>query len=940
MASTHQVNGEQRATMAKYTKSGTLIWRTTLDYVSQLNDFILDEECQIFAVGFKDEFAPSIDNQSLMVQFDSDSGAMISAETLDNPGREEFRKITRPAGTNFNGEYYISGTHNGSSSNSPNSNDVAALYIYNLYSGGCDPTSGTGTFTLNEFFDNGTLNSEGGRGLLVTNSGFILLVGNDGNSGAGSAILVNTNGSVVQSKNSNLIIDYYDAIELSNGNLMLVGDKFDTDEGIIMITDPSLNVLHVELFTNVTDFREIKRIGTDQYLIVGKAINAAGYPVILDFEWNGFSILKNPGKYIENGEIDYTNFWFDYDEINDQIAYADTRTANPLGQGGKDILFGVFSLDINTICTNTFIPQSSPISGALGTNSYTATNNSPIYSTASGVSSISLIENENICSPFTCDNEVLHFDANSDQVILDSPLSGNPDFTVEFWFKPNPNAPFSIRKYFKWTDNNFWEPISVTQTGAELRFVDRYFNNGTQYIDPFGAINIQDGNWHHFAYTKNGDNVNLYLDNIEFNYVTNITGTYDLPETIKLGRTAESSDVSLDASMDELRIWDYTRTSSQIQNNRNTELAGDETGLLVYYKFNDGEPNGDNSTISSVCDRSGNNNNGTLVSFANIGNASNFIIDGLDINVLQETCDEESCVVCDHPEYEALMDFYNSLNGDNWDNTIAGDRPWFEDCDPCGEIDGTPWFGIECNIRNKVFSLTFNGNNLDGEIPTSIDQLTELSWFELINNSLVTGNLPAEFCNLNIFQFRVSNNNLDGTIPACFASIPNLSFFSAWGNEFEGEIPAFGQASLFSIVLHNNQLTGSIPNSLAMLPALNFLNVSNNELDSCYDIELLQLCQNPLITTNENQYISDGNNFEADWEDFCAFGDGQCCEPDIILDAANLVSGVYSSSSSITVSGCIPAPLDITFNAPTVTYETDFELKPGATLNTFMVGCQ
>lgn len=311
-----------------------------------------------------------------------------------------------------------------------------------------------------------------------------------------------------------------------------------------------------------------------------------------------------------------------------------------------------------------------------------------------------------------------------------------------------------------------------------------------------------------------------------------------------------------------------------------------------------------------------------------------------DDNGLQSSCTTAIEASSSSLELNALEDFYNSTNGDNWNNTVAGDRPWFEDCDPCGVVDGTPWFGIECNIRNRVERLGFNGNNLVGEIPTTIDQLTELSWFNLINNSLITGNLPSEFCNLNIFQFRVSNNDLEGTIPSCFAAIPDLAVFSAGGNNFIGEIPPFNQSSLFDIRVENNQLSGSIPSSFATLPALSVLKVSGNLLSGCYDISLFGLCNNLNLITNVNENISDGNNFSANWEDFCAFGDGQCCDPDIVLDATNLVSGTYSSSSSITVSGCITAPLEITFNAPTINFDINYEVKPGAVVVTEMTGCQ
>ena len=244
----------------------------------------------------------------------------------------------------------------------------------------------------------------------------------------------------------------------------------------------------------------------------------------------------------------------------------------------------------------------------------------------------------------SCNNEVLIFDANSDQVILNSPISGNPDFTIEFWFRPNPSASQSIRKYFKWENpaggSDFF---SVTQFGDQLQFADHQFNASAAWIRPFSSINIRDGQWHHFAMTKNGDNVTFILDDLSHSYVTNITSTYNLPSTIRLGRTSEFVSTSIDASMDEVRIWNYARTNTQIHDFRYTELFGNEAGLLTYYKFSKGEPNQDNTDINDVCDWSGNDNNGSLVSFSMIGNASNFVTSNLEITVLQNTCDDLEC---------------------------------------------------------------------------------------------------------------------------------------------------------------------------------------------------------------------------------------------------------------------------------------------------------
>jgi len=60
------------------------------------------------------------------------------------------------------------------------------------------------------------------------------------------------------------------------------------------------------------------------------------------------------------------------------------------------------------------------------------------------------------------------------------------------------------------------------------------------------------------------------------------------------------------------------------------ELEGTETGLVGYYKFNQGNGAANNSTITTLSDSSGNGNTGVLNGFALNGSSSNWL-DGSSI---------------------------------------------------------------------------------------------------------------------------------------------------------------------------------------------------------------------------------------------------------------------------------------------------------------------
>ena len=81
--------------------------------------------------------------------------------------------------------------------------------------------------------------------------------------------------------------------------------------------------------------------------------------------------------------------------------------------------------------------------------------------------------------------------------------------------------------------------------------------------------------------------------------------------------------------MDEFTLWNKGLTQAEIQDMMDNELTGDEAGLQIYYKFNQGVPGDDNTSISEVISEvnSANGANGILRNFALSGNASNFLGD-------------------------------------------------------------------------------------------------------------------------------------------------------------------------------------------------------------------------------------------------------------------------------------------------------------------------
>lgn len=77
--------------------------------------------------------------------------------------------------------------------------------------------------------------------------------------------------------------------------------------------------------------------------------------------------------------------------------------------------------------------------------------------------------------------------------------------------------------------------------------------------------------------------------------------------------------------MDEVRIWNVARSQTELVEWKDKGLCPQETGLMAYYKFNDGVAGGDNTGIFTVKDYSGNGNTGSLNMFSLNSGVSNFV---------------------------------------------------------------------------------------------------------------------------------------------------------------------------------------------------------------------------------------------------------------------------------------------------------------------------
>ncbi len=182
-------------------------------------------------------------------------------------------------------------------------------------------------------------------------------------------------------------------------------------------------------------------------------------------------------------------------------------------------------------------------------------------------------------------------------------------------------------------------------------------------------------------------------------------------------------------------------------------------------------------------------------------------------------CDENSVWIT-LKECQALVDFYNATNWDNWTNNDNRLDP---------NIPLSEWRGIK--KYDTIYSLNLVNNNLTWEIPESIWNLTNLKYLNLTSNNL-TWNIPSSLWNLlKLEDLKLSNNDLTWEIPDSFWNLINLKILRMTFNQLTWEIPDsfWNLSNLVVLYLVQNKLTWELPSSLWNLTNLSSLRLANNQ---------------------------------------------------------------------------------------------------------------
>lgn len=409
------------------------------------------------------------------------------------------------------------------------------------------------------------------------------------------------------------------------------------DAGNSITTDAAGNVYTTGYFSGITDFDPnsgvfnltslggfdifISKLDVSGNFVWAKAMGGStadiGYCTVLDADGNLYTTGYFQGTVDFDPNVGVANLTTVGNQdifVCKLSASGNLVWAKSIGGTLNDVGYGIAIDGLNNVYTTGYFQGTVDFDPNAGISNVIASGNQDIF-----------IQKMNV------DGIALNFDGINDRVIIpNQPVSNLTNFTIEAWVYSTDSSTYQTI-YAEGNIANDNPMFSLTKLNGTSGFEIVLRNTaGIGLVVSGSAGNIPLNTWTHVAFARiSATEARLYINGLNTDYFV-----FTSPETIATNvtnigvRQRVGFDGYLIGNLDEVRLWNRALPQGEIANNIYCELASGQTGLVSYYKFNQGIDSVNNSTLTTLTDASGNNNNGTLTNFALSGSTSNWVAPG------------------------------------------------------------------------------------------------------------------------------------------------------------------------------------------------------------------------------------------------------------------------------------------------------------------------
>jgi concanavalin A-like lectin/glucanase superfamily protein/type IX secretion system substrate protein/PKD domain-containing protein len=203
-----------------------------------------------------------------------------------------------------------------------------------------------------------------------------------------------------------------------------------------------------------------------------------------------------------------------------------------------------------------------------------------------------------VCVMFTwfhCHSQIsltaLRFDGINDYVHIPAPsgfysVVGSNQFTIEAWIRAD-GTNLSAEDIILTSRNE----TMGSNEGFTLSIFNGYLSLWGPAAQTSVQVNIKDGICHHVAVVRQGSTVTAYIDGTAYTNVLADPGDISSSQPVYIGKWFNpfgGFTSYFNGIIKEVRVWSFSRTQSEIQNNMNAVVSSSDPLLVDYFRFNEG----------------------------------------------------------------------------------------------------------------------------------------------------------------------------------------------------------------------------------------------------------------------------------------------------------------------------------------------------------------